>query len=95
MLSNGQYSLSRHALRRMVERNISDAMIRDSGVAACLIEDYPDDKYSPSCLVLGFTDDGNQPLHVQVSRSLNPTVHIITLYVPSPEMWIEGYTRRR
>jgi Domain of unknown function (DUF4258) len=53
LLAAGRYLLSRHALRRMVERNISDAMIREAGAVAELIEDYPNDKYSPSCLLLG------------------------------------------
>jgi len=94
LLSLGRYSLSRHALGRMVERNISDAMIRDAGSTAAIIEDYPDDKYSPSCLMLGHTDTG-EPLHLQVSRACSPAVHVITLYIPSLEHWDLGYTRRR
>jgi hypothetical protein len=31
-----------------------------------VIEDYPEDKYGPSCLILGFTVYG-RPLHVQCS----------------------------
>lgn len=31
-----------------------------------IIEDYPDDKYGPSCLILGFTLAG-RPLHSQCS----------------------------
>lgn len=60
MLSDGQYNLSRHAFRRMVERNISDETIRQAGAMAEIIEDYPDDKYSPSCLLLGFTPDSTR-----------------------------------
>ena len=54
-LSAGEFEFSRHALKRAVERNISDQDIRQAGVQANIIEDYPDDKYSPSCLLLGFT----------------------------------------
>jgi hypothetical protein len=39
MLSTGRYNLSRHALRRMIERNISDELIRQAGGRAELIED--------------------------------------------------------
>jgi hypothetical protein len=38
MLSSGRYNLSRHALRRMIERNISDETIRQAGVTADSIE---------------------------------------------------------
>ena len=53
-LSAGQFEFSRHALRRAVERNISDSEIQEAGANARIIEDYPDDKFAPSCLLLGF-----------------------------------------
>jgi Domain of unknown function (DUF4258) len=89
----GHYRLSRHALKRMVERNISEELIRCSGATVSIIEDYPDDKYSPSCLLLGFVEE--EPLHLQVTRNPSPTVLIVTLYIPSLEYWEPGYTRRR
>lgn len=54
-LAAGEFEFSRHAFHRAVERNISEAEIRQAGASADIIEDYPDDKYSPSCLLLGFT----------------------------------------
>lgn len=93
LLSSGRYDLSRHAFRRSVERNISSEMIRIAGLSAEIIEDYPDDKYSPSCLVLGFLADGT-PLHIQVSRAEGDRVKLITLYVPAIEEW-QNYRIRR
>ena len=46
-LAAGEFEFSRHAFRRAVERNISEQEIREAGSRAELIEDYPDDKYSP------------------------------------------------
>ena len=43
-LSSGEFEFSRHAFRRAVERNISEREIRESGIAADIIENYPDDK---------------------------------------------------
>ena len=83
-LSNGQFEFSRHAFKRAVERNIS---------AAEIIEDYPDDKYAPSCLLLGFTQ-ASRPLHLQVSRADSGLARIITLYEPDETEWAE-YSRRR
>lgn len=65
-LASGHFEFSRHAFRRVVERNISEQEIREAGVNAEVIEDYPEDKYSPSALLLGFTAAG-RPLHFQVS----------------------------
>src|SRR5690606_6491684 len=62
----GEFEFSRHALKRAVERNISETEIRDAAKNAELIEDYPQDKYSPSCLIFGLTKD-NRPMHIQVS----------------------------
>jgi len=61
-LATGKFEFRRHAFRRAVERNISEQEIREAGATAELIEDYPDDKYSPSALLLGFTA-GGRPLH--------------------------------
>lgn len=54
-LAAGQFEFSRHAFRRAVERNVSDQEIREAGASAEIIEDHPEDKYSPSALLLGFT----------------------------------------
>lgn len=53
-LAAGKFEFSRHAFRRVVERNISEQEIREAGVKVDLIENYPEDKYSPSALPLGF-----------------------------------------
>ena len=92
-LAGGQSRLSDHALSRVVERNIPAETIREAGVNAELVEDFPADKYSPSCLLLGFASDG-LPLHWHVSRAENPDVKIVTLYVPDPEEWYDYRVRR-
>jgi hypothetical protein len=93
MLAGGRYELSRHALRRVVERNISAEMIQQAGRSANLIEDYPDDKYAPSCLLLGLTACG-VPLHIHVCRADGPKVKIVTAYVPDPDEWIDSRVRK-
>lgn len=55
------------------------AEIIEIGYNVVLIEDYPDDKYSPSCLLLGFTDE-ERSLHLQVFRIDSNTLTIITIY---------------
>ena len=92
-LSGGEFDFSRHAVKRAVERNIGEQEIRQAGMTATIIEEYPEDKYSPSCLLMGFTRAG-RPLHIQVSLADGDRVRIITLYEPRAAEWIE-YSRRR
>jgi hypothetical protein len=93
-LGNGDYELSRHAFRRVVERDISETEIREAGSKAVIIEDYPADKYSPSALLLGLTAT-SRPLHIQVSRQETETTRIITIYEPDVAEWDANFTVRR
>ena len=92
-MAAGEFEFSRHALKRAVERNIGEQEIRQAGMGASVIEDYPHDKYSPSCLLLGFARTG-RPLHIQVSLADTSFVRIVTLYEPSAAEWID-YSQRR
>jgi hypothetical protein len=89
----GKFEFSQHAFKRAVERNISEREIRETGGNAIVIEDYPEDKYSPSCLLLGFTSAG-RPLHLQVSLMDSEVTKIITIYEPDGGQWINYYQRR-
>ena len=92
-LAEGLFEFSLHAFKRAVERNISQHEIREAGAKAEIIEDYPDDKYSPSGLLLGFTQIG-RPLHFQVSYAGSDLAKIITLYEPEPDEWVNFRKRR-
>ena len=92
-LAAGEFEFSRHAFRRVVERNISEQEIRAAGATAEIIEDYPDDKYSPSALLLGFTAAG-RALHFQVSFGQSNLTKIITIYEPDAREWIDHRKRR-
>lgn len=89
------YEFSKHAVDQSVIRGIS---VSEAEEAICgqseVIEDYPKDKYGPSCLILGFTASG-RPLHVQCSYPSRPLVKIITLYEPDPEQWTDFRIRRQ
>ena len=89
----GQFDFTEHAAERAVERNISEAEIGYAGSQAITVEEYPDDKYGPTRLLLGFTGAG-RPLHIQVADAPSPTARIVTLYEPDPAEW-EDYRRRR
>jgi hypothetical protein len=92
-LAVGQFEFTRHALHRVVERNISEQEIREAGANAEIIENYPQDKYSPSALLLGMTCAG-RVLHFQVSFAESDMTKIVTIYEPDPNEWIENRKRR-
>jgi hypothetical protein len=88
-----QFEFSQHAVDQSIVREISVSEIREAIAVGEVIEDYPEDKYGPICLILGFTE-GDRPLHVQCSYPSRPLMKIITVYQPDPELWIE-YRKRR
>jgi len=89
-----QYEFSKHAVDQSIIRNISVEELEQAvAYRSEVIEDYPEDKYGPSCLILGFTNSG-RPLHIQCSYPDRPLIKIITLYVPSIEFWVDFRTRR-
>ncbi len=93
LLQTGEFEFTRHAFKRAIERNISELEIIQAGANVIIIEDYPDDKYSPSCLLLGLTISG-RVLHLQVSRTDADLLKIITIYEPNNNEWIDYRTRR-
>lgn len=88
----GLYEFSKHAVDQSIIRDISVQEIQEAFEQAEIIEDYPQDKYGPSCLVFGFTVK-KRPLHIQCSYPSRPFVKIITLYEPDPNRWID-YKKR-
>lgn len=89
----GNYRFTIHAFERCIERNISPEQVKSVILFGEIIEDYPDDKYGPSCLIYGVTEEG-RILHVQCS--IEP-VWIVTAYDPTvnPEEWDREFKRRR
>lgn len=89
----GQFEFSKHAVDQSILRHIQVKHLREAIATDEIIEDYPDDKYGPSYLILGFTA-AQEPLHVQCSYPSRPTLKIITLYQPDPLLWVNFRTRR-
>lgn len=87
-----QYLLTAHASNRAASRNIVSQEIEEAVAAGAVIEDYPDDKYEPSCLIMGATQAG-RVLHLQVSYL--PGVKIITVYEASSDEWESDWKTRK
>ena len=89
-----QFEFTRHALDQSILRGITVQELREAMESGEVIEDYPQDKYGPSCLVFGMTKS-DRPIHVQCSYPAREIVKIITLYQPDPEQWIDYKKRRK
>lgn len=92
-IQKGQFEFSQHATDQSIIREIGLQELREAMHAPELVEDYPDAKYGPSCLVLGFTRSG-RALHIHCSHASRKLVKIITLYEPSPLIWMDFKHRR-
>ncbi len=92
-LRQGEFEFSEHAVDQSIIRRISLREVCEAIESAEIIEDYPDDKYGPSCLILGFTLAG-RPLHIQCSYPSRLLIKIITLYEPDPQHWADFRLRR-
>ncbi|MEZ4670380.1 MAG: DUF4258 domain-containing protein [Anaerolineae bacterium] len=78
------YLLTAHASDRAAQRNIFSHEIEEVVLSGIVIEDYPADKYGPSCLIMGQTLAG-RILHIQVTYP--PAIKVVTLYEPSLTEW--------
>jgi hypothetical protein len=92
-IQQGQFEYTQHAVDQSIIRHISVQELREAIEKSEIIEDYPDDKYGPSCLILGFTRK-NRPIHIQCSYPSRPLIKIVTLYEPDPQLWIDLKVRR-
>lgn len=92
-IHNRQFEFSKHAVDQSILRHITLQELYEALENAQIIEDYPDDKYGPSCLLLGFTKS-NRPLHIQYSYPERTIIKIITLYQPDPKEWDDYRIRK-
>jgi len=88
-----EFEFSKHATDQSILREISVQEIREAVAMGEIIEDYPDDKYGPSCLVFGFTR-ASRPIHLQCSYPSRPFIKVVTLYEPDPKEWVNHRIRR-
>lgn len=82
----GEVRLTLHAHQEMVEEAISYEEILQAIVSGQILEDYPEHKRGPCCLLGGVTQAGRS-LHI-VCTTAQPILVIITVYEPKPPKWV-------
>ena len=91
-ISAGSFEFSKHAVDQMMQRRILVNEVKEALADPEILEHYPNDKYGPSCLVLGFTLQG-KALHVVCTHPGRELLKIITVYQPDHNLWLEFRTR--
>lgn len=83
-----------HVNMRLKGRSISRRAIVDSHHRYEIIEQYPKDKYFPSCLVRSEYKD--EILHILFAFDVKAdNIRIITAYRPTLDDWEDGFRIRR
>jgi hypothetical protein len=73
----GQYEYPKHAVNKTIKRGIAVNEIAEAIASrSMIIEDYPDEKSGPSCLIFGITEAG-RPMYIQCSYPDKPMVKIM------------------
>lgn len=93
-VADEKFEFSKHAVDQSILRQVQVQEIKEVIANGQVIEDYPNDKYGPSCLISGLTQT-RRSIHVQCSYPSRSLVRIITLYQPDPQKWDEDFTQRR
>jgi Domain of unknown function (DUF4258) len=93
-IANNQFEFSKHAVDQSILRGIRVQEVREAIATGQIIEDYPDDKYGPSCLINGLTQE-NRYIHIQCSYPTRSLIKIITLYEPDSNQWSDNLSKRR
>ena len=85
---------SGHAVRQMFIRGISRDDVVHVLRSGASIAEYPDDQPFPSTLLLAHAS--GRPLHVlEAYDQKTETCHVVTAYVPDPEIWEPDWSTRR
>jgi hypothetical protein len=82
-----------HAHQEMVEEDVAMDELLQALSSADIIEDYPEHRRGPCCLIHGVTAAGRH-VHAVCTTSLDVLV-IITVYEPRPPKWPEPTVRRK
>ena len=92
-IDSNQFEFTKHALDQTILRRITIEEVREAITDGEVIEDYPDDKYGPSCLVFG-----RKKIRQTHTSAMQPPVACNNkdyhYYQPDPEQWIDYKARR-
>lgn len=86
-----EFVLTAHAHEERQNEDIETEDIQRAILDGRIIEDYPQDRRGPSCLVLGYSQ--GRPIHIVCGIATNGLPLIITVYIPRKPKWISPEER--
>lgn len=89
-VKQGKLYYTRHTIQQMLKRSITAEQVESGILNGEVIEEYPDDKYGPSCLVS--TQLKSKWIHIVISK--RTPIWVITAYYPDPKEWIDFKKRK-
>ncbi len=93
-LKKGNIEWKKHALQRILERNIKRNDVLNTIKTGIVIEEYPTDKPLFSCLI--YNNDKENPLHVVAGIDEDTdSIFIITVYRPDSDVFLEDFITRK
>jgi hypothetical protein len=94
-IKDKRYRITDHAEEEAYDDRIPLSEILNTIRTGEILEQYPDDKPYPSCLVYSRLNNGD-PIHtVWAFNDATKASVLITTYRPDPQRWIDGRIRRR
>ena len=88
-----EFRVTIHAHQEMVEEYISLDEIREVLLDATFVENYPEHRRGPCCLICKQTSRAKY-VHVVCTTTLERAI-IITVYEPRPPKWVTPFQRGR
>lgn len=92
---DGRVRITDHADEEAQADRLSIDEVFHSTERGEIIEQYPDDRPYPSCLVYGGTERGDPVHSVWGYNPQNRWAVLITVYRPDPTRWVNWRQRRR
>jgi len=83
-----------HVQMRLKGRTLSREALLQAVNTYEIIESYPDDKYLPSYLLYGDSQEGVCHLHIATDVA-GDNVRVVTVYRPSTDEWESDWRTRR
>lgn len=94
-IQSNRIRITDHADEEAIADNLKLNDIFQSVFNGEVIENYPNDKPYPSCLIFGMTEN-DIPIHsVWAYNKENKWSVLITVYRPDPSLWIDWRVRRK
>jgi hypothetical protein len=94
IITSGIIHWQKHALQRLMERNISRFRVKQAILSGRIIESYEDDRPYPSFLIADIGEE--KSLHAVVAVNAEDEIcYIITAYIPDENYFEEDLVTRR